>query len=82
MFNGFTKQTKVHYDCFETLGEVSHAILDMLQEDYESGLAEIQSIVVAGQMLYTFSEGKRMQMSSQFEMHPIFEKSDMWKLSL
>lgn len=70
-------------DCFYTVGATVRALLDVLSEDYMSGLKDLHSIMVVSQMLfYLDGNNKKILLSREIDSSPLWAESEMWKACL
>lgn len=57
-------------------------MLEIVKEDPANGLKELYGMMCAGQMLFIFENGRRLTLSTEFDKHPIWMDSDVWKQTL
>lgn len=56
---GFNQPRKMQKDCYETLGNMCRAMLEIISDDPVQGLREIHGMLNAGIQLYMFDGGRR-----------------------
>lgn len=83
-FNTFVTPRKIAVrDCFYAVGATVRALLDVLSEDYMSGLKDLHSIMVVSQMLfYVDGNNKKILLSREIESCGLWADGEMWKACL
>lgn len=78
----FQQARKMQQDCFQTLGNMAKAMLEVVQNDPENCLRELHGLVNAGVMLYIFEDGRRVNFHTEYDQHPVWQNMDVWKLNI
>jgi hypothetical protein len=82
-FQGFSKSQKLWHECFLTLGEICRAMLDILQEESsKDSIRAIHAIILASQRLFYIEDGHKTILATEFDWHPIWQRTDLWKEAL
>lgn len=58
-------------------------MLDILQEESsKDSIREIHAIILASQRLFYVEDGRKIILATEFDWHPIWQRTDLWKEAL
>lgn len=57
-------------------------MLEMIKVDPPNGLKELYGMMCAGSSLFIFENGRRIPLSTEFDKHPLWKDTEIWKITL